>query len=62
MINNNYDHCPGHSEIENLKEWQRTQNGTLKSIEKKVDRALYWMLGLMGSTLLMVLAALITGR
>jgi hypothetical protein len=33
-----YDHCQGKPEIENLKTWQKTQNGSLERMAERMDQ------------------------
>jgi hypothetical protein len=42
-------------QIENLRGWQKTQNGTLIRIDQKVDRLLYWLMGEMAALILLVI-------
>ncbi len=38
--------------VEDLKRWQKTQNGTLTRIEKKIDAFNAWLYGVLGSLVL----------
>ncbi len=37
-MEHNPETCPNHYEIENLKQWQKNQNGTLGRLEIKMDK------------------------
>jgi hypothetical protein len=37
--------------VENLEGWQKTQNGAIHDVNKKVDRLQYWIMGLLASSL-----------
>jgi len=34
------------SDVNNLIGWQKSQNGYMKSVNQKVDRLLYWFMGM----------------
>jgi hypothetical protein len=46
-------------QIENLRGWQKTQNGALIRIDQKVDRLLYWLMGEMAALILLVIGVFI---
>lgn len=37
--------------LDNLEGWQKSQNGTIKEINKKVDKLQYWIMGVMAAVL-----------
>lgn len=37
--------------LDNLEGWQKSQNGTIKEINKKVDKLQYWIMGVMAAAL-----------
>lgn len=37
--------------VENLECWQKNQNGTIKEVNKKVDKLQYWIMGVMAAAL-----------
>ena len=41
-------------DVDNLKGWQDTQNGTLIRMEAKIDRLVYWLMGEMAALILLV--------
>jgi len=48
------------ADVENLKGWQRTQNGTLGRIEDKVDGLIKWIMGVAVTFGLGIIATLAT--
>ena len=50
-----YQRCPNTKEIENLKKWERVQNGQVKILNIKID----WILGLLITGLTTLVIALI---
>ena len=37
--------------LDNLEGWQKSQNGTIKEVNKKVDKLQYWIMGVMAAAL-----------
>ncbi len=37
--------------LDNLERWQKSQNGTIKEVNKKVDKLQYWIMGVMAAAL-----------
>ena len=37
--------------LDNLEGWQKSQTGTIKEINKKVDKLQYWIMGVMAAVL-----------
>lgn len=37
--------------LDNLEGWQKSQNGTIKEVNKKVDKLQYWIMGVMAAVL-----------
>ena len=49
-------------DIDNLKGWQKTQNGTLQRIDEKIDRLVYWIMGEMAAVILLAASIFLRGR
>lgn len=49
-------------DIDNLKGWQKTQNGTLQRIDGKIDKLVYWIMGEMAAVILLAATILLKGR
>lgn len=49
-------------DIDNLKGWQKTQNGTLQRIDAKIDKLVYWIMGEMAAVILLAATILLKGR
>jgi len=41
-------------DVDNLKGWQKTQNGTLQRIDAKIDKVVWWLMGEMAAVILLV--------
>mgnify|MGYP001338136024 FL=1 len=37
--------------LDNLEGWQKSQNSTIKEVNKKVDKLQYWIMGVMAAAL-----------
>jgi uncharacterized coiled-coil protein SlyX len=37
--------------LDNLEGWQKSQNGIIKEVNKKVDKLQYWIMGVMAAAL-----------
>lgn len=37
--------------LDNLEGWQKSQNSTIKEVNKKVDKLQYWIMGVMAAVL-----------
>ena len=37
--------------LDNLEGWQKSQNGIIKEVNKKVDKLQYWIMGVMAAVL-----------
>ena len=42
------------ADVENIKGWQKTQNGTLQRIDGKIDKLVYWLMGTMATVVIFV--------
>lgn len=43
------------ADVENIKGWQKTQNGTLQRIDGKIDKLVYWLMGTMATVVIFVI-------
>lgn len=48
-------------DIDNLKGWQKTQNGTLQRIDAKIDKLVYWLMGEMAAIILLAVSIFLKG-
>lgn len=61
-----HEHCEEvimlSAKVENLERWQAKQNGSLQSIEGKMDKIYMWLIGLMGCMITSLILLLINMR
>lgn len=53
------------TDVDNLKDWQTKQNGSLQRLEGKIDKIYLWLIGLMGgviTSLLLLIAQFFAGK
>lgn len=48
-------------DIENLKEWQKNQNGTIHTVDKKIDGLKNWIMILMGGIVTSIFVSFLKG-
>ena len=51
-----FDDCVAKPRLEHVESWEVQQNGFLTRLDRKMDRLLFWFIGLMG----VMLVALVT--
>ena len=49
------------TDLDNLKGWQKTQNGTLQRIDGKIDKLVYWIMGEMAAVILLAASIYLRG-
>lgn len=49
------------SDISNLKSWQKSQNGTIHAVDKKVDGLIKWMMAAMGGIIASIFVSIVKG-
>lgn len=42
------------ADMDNVKGWQKTQNGTLQRIDSKIDKLVYWLMGTMATVVIFI--------
>lgn len=48
-------------EIENLKGWQKTQNGSILKVEAKIDKLIWWIMAEFAGVVVLLLTILLKG-
>ena len=49
------------ADVCNLKGWQKTQNGTIHRVEAKVEKLLYWIMGVMVTCIFTLITLFVKG-
>ena len=49
------------ADVCNLKGWQKTQNGTIRRVEAKVEKLLYWIMGVMVTCIFTLITLFVKG-
>lgn len=49
-------------EVENLKGWQKNQNGTITKVEAKIDKLIWWIMAEFAGVVILLLTILLQGR
>lgn len=49
------------ADVCNLKGWQKTQNGTIHRVEAKVEKLLYWIMGVMATCIFTLITLFVKG-
>ena len=47
--------------VQNLEKWQKSQNGTIKQVDKKVDGLVRWMMAIMGGIIASIFVNVVKG-
>jgi len=48
-------------EVENLKGWQKTQNGSILKVEAKIDKLIWWIMAEFAGVVVLLLTILLKG-
>lgn len=48
-------------DVDNLKSWQKSQNGSIRRVEDKVEKLQYWIMGQMAALLLLAFSIWLKG-